>query len=83
MAARLGDVLVWASSLIAAFLLSLVAYLVISDRRDERTRREADATTPHRVGVDSQDECLRRLSGLEDEVRLFDRGFSRESRLDP
>jgi hypothetical protein len=53
MAARLGEVLFWASSLIAALLLSLVAYLVISDQRDERTRREADATTPHRGGVDT------------------------------
>lgn len=33
MAARLGEVLFWACSLVAALLIVLLAYLVISDRR--------------------------------------------------
>lgn len=53
MAARLGEVLFWASSLVASLLVGLVAYLVISDRRDERAHREANCTTRHRVGVDT------------------------------
>jgi hypothetical protein len=53
MAARLGEVLFWASSLVASLLVGLVAYLVVSDRRDERAHREANCTTRHRGGVDT------------------------------
>jgi hypothetical protein len=54
MATRLGEVLFWASSLIAASLVGLVAFLVISDRRDPRVHREVNCTMEERrVGVDT------------------------------
>ena len=53
MAARLGEVLFWTSSLTAASLVGLVAFLVISDRRDPRVHREANCTMERRVGVDT------------------------------
>jgi archaellum biogenesis protein FlaJ (TadC family) len=53
MAARLGETIFWASSLTAALLVGLVAFLVISDRRDPRVHREADCTEERRAGVDT------------------------------